>query len=239
MFPEWKRVLKTDGLLMFSCFGPDTLKELRAAAARALPNSRAMPFVDMHDFGDMMVASGFATPVMDAEIITLTYASPQELLREVRALGGNPRDDRAQSLPSGRQARQMLRALEAQRGDDGRIRLTFEVAYGHAWKPMPRKSSRRSRRSRSRRFAPSWRAATGLNEPGNRESRVTGAHSTTEHSMSIISFFKEAGEKLFGKKAQAAQSELQADPAAIDAANREAATAIENYINSMGLTATG
>lgn len=139
VFPEWKRVLKTDGLLMFSCFGPDTLKELRAAAAEALPNSRAMPFVDMHDFGDMMVASGFATPVMDAEVITLTYTSPEELLREVRALGGNPRDDRAQSLPSGRQARQMLRALEAQRGDDGRLRLTFEVAYGHAWKPMPPK----------------------------------------------------------------------------------------------------
>ena len=145
VFPEWKRVLKTDGLLMFSCFGPDTLKELRAAAAHALPNSRAMPFVDMHDFGDMMVASGFATPVMDAEIITLTYASPEELLREVRALGGNPRDDRAQSLPSGRQARQMLRALEAQRGDDGRIRLTFEVAYGHAWKPMPAKAGGRHR----------------------------------------------------------------------------------------------
>ncbi|MEO8187059.1 MAG: methyltransferase domain-containing protein [Burkholderiaceae bacterium] len=141
VFPEWKRVLKTDGLLMFSCFGPDTLKELRAAAAHALPNSRAMPFVDMHDFGDMMVASGFATPVMDAEIITLTYASPEELLREVRALGGNPRDDRAQSLPSGRQARQMLRALEAQRGEDGRLRLTFEVAYGHAWKPMPAKAA--------------------------------------------------------------------------------------------------
>ena len=137
VFPEWKRVLKTDGLLMFSCFGPDTLKELRAAVAAALPDFRAMPFVDMHDFGDMMVASGFATPVMDAELLTLTYASPQDLLREVRALGGNPRDDRAQSLPSGRQARQMLSALDAQRADDGRIRLTFEVAYGHAWKPAP------------------------------------------------------------------------------------------------------
>ena len=46
--------------------------------------------------------------------------------------------------------------------------------------------------------------------------------------MSLISFFKDAGEKLFGKKAQAAQSEATADPAAIAAANREAATAIEN-----------
>ena len=57
--------------------------------------------------------------------------------------------------------------------------------------------------------------------------------------MSLISFFKDAGEKLFGKKAQAAQSEATADPAEIAAANREAATAIENYINSMGFTATG
>ena len=137
VFPEWKRVLRTDGLLMFSCFGPDTLKELRAAAS-ALPDARPMPFVDMHDFGDMMVASGFATPVMDAEAITLTYASPQDLLREVRALGGNPRDDRAQWLPSTSQAHALLSALEAQRGNDGRIRLTFEVAYGHAWKPQPK-----------------------------------------------------------------------------------------------------
>ncbi|MGH6611172.1 MAG: methyltransferase domain-containing protein [Burkholderiaceae bacterium] len=138
VFPEWKRVMTVDGLLMFSCFGPDTLKELRAAAVAALPDARAMPFIDMHDFGDMMVASGFATPVMDAEVITLTYASPQALLREVRALGGNPRDDRRQALPSGRQARNLLSALEAQRGKDGRIALTFEVAYGHAWKPQPK-----------------------------------------------------------------------------------------------------
>ena len=137
LFAEAARALSTGGLFLFSSFGPDTLKELRAAAAQALPNVRAMPFVDMHDFGDMMVASGFATPVMDAEVITLTYASPHDLMREVRALGGNPRDDRAQALPSGRQARHMLSALDAQRGEDGRIRLTFEVAYGHAWKPMP------------------------------------------------------------------------------------------------------
>ena len=134
VFPEWKRVMKVGGLLMFSCFGPDTLKELRAAAAAALPHARPMPFIDMHDFGDMMVASGLATPVMDTEVITATYASPQSLLREVRALGGNPRNDRAQRLPSSRQARDLLSALEAQRASDGRIALTFEVAYGHAWK---------------------------------------------------------------------------------------------------------
>ncbi|MGZ8255753.1 MAG: methyltransferase domain-containing protein [Burkholderiaceae bacterium] len=138
LFPEWKRVLKVDRLLLFSCFGPDTLKELRAACRLALPGARPMPFVDMHDFGDMMVASGFADPVMDAEVLTLTYPSPRELLREVRALGGNPRDDRAPALPSGRRARSLLDALGAQRQDDGRLGLTFEVAYGHAWKAAPR-----------------------------------------------------------------------------------------------------
>ena len=136
VFPEWKRVMKVEGLLMFSCFGPDTLKELRAAATAALPHACPMPFIDMHDFGDMMVASGFATPVMDAEIITLTYQSPHALLREARLMGGNPRDDRAQRLPSSRQVRDLLHALEAQRASDGRIALTFEVAYGHAWKPQ-------------------------------------------------------------------------------------------------------
>lgn len=138
LFPEWKRVLRTDGLLLFSCFGPDTLKELRAACRVGLAHARPMPFIDMHDFGDMLVASGFGDPVMDAEVLTLTYASPKQLLREVGALGGNPRDDRRGSLVGGPQARRLLEALSSQAESDGRIALTFEVAYGHAWKPQAR-----------------------------------------------------------------------------------------------------
>jgi malonyl-CoA O-methyltransferase len=138
VFPEWKRVLRTDGLVLFSCFGPDTLRELRAAAAASLPQAAPMPFVDMHDFGDMLVASGFALPVMDVEVLTLTFPGPRELLAEVRALGANPRADRAPALPSGRQARRLLDALAAQRDREGRIALTFEIAYGHAWKPPSR-----------------------------------------------------------------------------------------------------
>jgi len=138
VFPEWLRVLAVDGLLLFSCFGPDTLKELRAACAAALPRARPLPFVDMHDFGDMMVAAGFATPVMDVETVRLTYESARSLLAEVRALGGNPRADRSAALASGNQGRALIAALEDQRGEDGRIALTFEVAYGHAWKPKLR-----------------------------------------------------------------------------------------------------
>jgi len=140
VFPEWLRVLRADGLLMFSAFGPDTLKELRVACAQALPQARPLPFVDMHDFGDMMVAAGFATPVMDAETLTLTYGSAAELLREVRALGGNPRDDRAPGLPSGARARALHHALDSARDLDGRLRLSFEVVYGHAWRPAPRQA---------------------------------------------------------------------------------------------------
>lgn len=138
VFPEWKRVLRVHGLVMFASFGPDTLRELRAAVAEVLPKARPVPFVDMHDLGDMMVASGLSTPVMDVEHLTLTFRSPEDLLREVRALGANPRDDRSPALPSGRHARLLLDALAARRAADGRIPLTFEIAYGHAWKPAPR-----------------------------------------------------------------------------------------------------
>ncbi|MFN3564734.1 MAG: methyltransferase domain-containing protein [Burkholderiaceae bacterium] len=141
VFAECKRVLRGDGLLMFSCFGPDTGKQLRAACAAALPDARPFPFVDMHDYGDMLVAAGFAAPVMDVDVLTLTFDSPRALLREVAALGGNPRDDRRASLVSTRQAHALIGALEAQRDAAGRISLTFEVAYGHARKPQPRTAS--------------------------------------------------------------------------------------------------
>jgi malonyl-CoA O-methyltransferase len=138
VIPEWRRVLRIDGLLMFSCFGPDTLQELRRAFERVEPRIRPMPFIDMHDFGDMMVAAGMATPVMDAEVLTLTYPSAQAALREVAALGGNPRDDRLAHLVSTRRAHGLLDALEARRDAAGRIALTFEVAYGHAWSAAAR-----------------------------------------------------------------------------------------------------
>src|SRR5213079_2192422 len=87
VFAEWRRVLRVNSLLMFSCFGPDTLRELRAAFAEADLAPHVLPFVDMHDFGDQLVAAGFSTPVLDMETITVTYSTPQALLADVRALG--------------------------------------------------------------------------------------------------------------------------------------------------------
>ncbi|HEX4584669.1 MAG TPA: methyltransferase domain-containing protein [Burkholderiaceae bacterium] len=141
VFPEVARVLREGGLFLFSSLGPDTLRELRQACALALAHPRPMPFVDMHDLGDMMVAAGFSSPVTDSETIRLTYGSARQLLAEVRVLGGNPRDDRDPGLPSGRRARALVAELEAQRGGDGRIGLTFEISYGLGWKAPPRASA--------------------------------------------------------------------------------------------------
>jgi nucleoid-associated protein YgaU len=57
--------------------------------------------------------------------------------------------------------------------------------------------------------------------------------------MSIISFIKEAGEKLFGHKAEAPPADPAALQAQADAANAAAATAIADYITAQGLKVTG
>ena len=138
VFAEWRRVLRSDGLLMFSCFGPDTFKEIRAAFAVAGLAPSALPFVDMHDFGDMLVHAGFATPVLDMETITVTYASAQALLLDVRAWGGNPLATRQRALTGKLGWQRMLDALERLRRPDGKLGLSFEINYGHAFRPQPR-----------------------------------------------------------------------------------------------------
>lgn len=135
---EWRRVLKIGGLAMFSWLGPGTFLELRQALADAGLKTATPAFVDMHDFGDQLVENGFADPVMDQETLTLTYETPERLLQDVRALGGNPAIGRRAGLP-GRQWLQDLKdALAAQRGADGRISLSVEVSYGHAWRAAAR-----------------------------------------------------------------------------------------------------
>ena len=142
VFAEWRRVLRVDGLLMFSCFGPDTFKELRAAFATLDDTPHTMPFVDMHDFGDMLVEAGFATPVMDMETLVVTYRDIDKMLMEVRALGGNPLATRRRGL-IGRDGWQRFRnQLEQLRAADGTIALTYEVIYGHAFRPLPKTTAR-------------------------------------------------------------------------------------------------
>ena len=126
---ELHRVLKPEGLLMLSTLGPDTLKELRAAAGDA----RVHGFLDMHDLGDMLVACGFSAPVMDMEILQFAYRNADQLLADLRSSGQtSARRDRPRGLAGRRFAEQLRAAL------GGAPRMTFEVVYGHAWKAAPR-----------------------------------------------------------------------------------------------------
>jgi malonyl-CoA O-methyltransferase len=131
---EWRRVLRVGGLAMFSCLGPGTLRELRQALTDAGLQTATPGFVDMHDFGDLLIENGYADPVMDQEILTLTYETPQKLLADVWALGGNPSLGRRAGLAGRAWRDRLYDALAAQRGPDGRIALSIEVAYGHAWR---------------------------------------------------------------------------------------------------------
>ena len=140
VLPEWGRVVRTGGLVVFSAFGPDTLREVAAAFAAVDHRRHVLPFTDMHDYGDMLVDSGFTSPVVDMERLTLTYTSAASLWRDVRALGGNAIAEHPRGL-CGRGGKEALdRALDAGRDDEGRYRLTFELIYAHAWKSEPRKT---------------------------------------------------------------------------------------------------
>jgi malonyl-CoA O-methyltransferase len=88
----------------------------------------------MHDFGDLLIERGFADPVMDQEIITLTYKNAEKLLEDMKVLGGNPSLDRRPGLATRAWLDRLLLALEQQRHTDGTIHLSLEVAYGHAWR---------------------------------------------------------------------------------------------------------
>ncbi|HUF21994.1 MAG TPA: malonyl-ACP O-methyltransferase BioC [Burkholderiales bacterium] len=139
MLRELQRVLAPGGLLMFSTFGPDTLQELRAAFARVDSREHVNRFVDMHDIGDMLIGSGLADPVMDMEHFTLTYPQVRDLMRELKALGAhNASRDRARGLTGRRTLARVEEHYARLRDGDGRLPATFEVVYGHAWKPRPK-----------------------------------------------------------------------------------------------------
>lgn len=138
VFSEWRRVLQVDGLLMFSCFGPDTFREVRTAFAGVDNFPHTLSFVDMHDLGDMLVNAGFSTPVMDMEKITVTYDSVDKLVADVRAWGGNPLTTRRSGLLSRNKHAELIDILNRSRSADGKIPLTFEVIYGHAFRPAAR-----------------------------------------------------------------------------------------------------
>jgi malonyl-CoA O-methyltransferase len=137
---HWHRMLGVDGFLMFSVFGPGSLPELRRIYGQEGWGPPMASMVDMHDLGDLLVQAGFADPVMDQETIVLTWPSGQAALAELRSLGINAATGRCAGLRTPRWRQSLIEHLEkdALGREDGRVALTFEVAYGHAFKPLPR-----------------------------------------------------------------------------------------------------
>ncbi|RZL89482.1 MAG: biotin synthase [Variovorax sp.] len=141
LIARWHRLVATDGFLMFSCFGPDTVRELRVLNARFGWPPASHEFTDMHDWGDMLVGAGFAEPVMDMERIVLTWPTADAALAELRTLGRNLHPARFHALRGKAWRRTLTGALPdiaPSAEGAGRVALTFEIIYGHAFKPAPR-----------------------------------------------------------------------------------------------------
>lgn len=133
---EFRRVLAPGGLLMFTTFGPDTLKELRAAWRQVDQGVHVNAFLDLHDIGDAVMRAGFGEPVMDAERLTVTYPEVLALMKDLKAIGAhNVSAGRSRHLTGRDRLRRLGDAYESARVD-GVLPATYEVVYGHAWAPQ-------------------------------------------------------------------------------------------------------
>lgn len=137
LMQRWQRMLSPGGFVMFSCLGPDSLRELTALYARLEWPAPTIDFVDMHDLGDMLMHAGFADPVMDQESLTIQWDNAQSLCRDLRLLGGNASPARSSGLRTPRWQARLHRELDALRNAAGQFSLTFEIVYGHAFKAGP------------------------------------------------------------------------------------------------------
>ena len=134
VFEQCAYVLRAEGLLTFASFGPDTLLELRESWRQVDDQAHVHDFVDMHNVGDALVQAGFADPVLDVEYVQLTYADPKQALNEIRELGSTyAATSRPRGLLGKQRYQRLLETLSAHAGSDGRIPLTFECVYGHAF----------------------------------------------------------------------------------------------------------
>lgn len=137
---EARRVLRFPGLLLLSTLGPDSLRELRAAWAEVDRHTHTLAFPDMHNLGDALVRAGFAEPVVDSHVLTVTYGAVDDLVRDLRGVGATDLSaGRRLTLTGPDRWAAMKAGLERRRRADGQLPLTMEVIYGHAWAGEPRK----------------------------------------------------------------------------------------------------
>ena len=141
VFAEVARILEPGGLFLFATFGPDTLRELRAAFGEADGYEHVNAFVDMHDLGDALVHAGFADPVMEMEMITLEYSCVEAVMRDLKAIGArNALPGRPRGLAGRGRFARVIAGYERFRRE-GALPATYEVIYGHAWMVAPRRAA--------------------------------------------------------------------------------------------------
>lgn len=139
VFGEWLRILRPGGLLMFTSFGPDTLKELRSAWAAVDDLPHVSRFFDMHALGDALLGLGWEGAVIDIDRFTLTYGDSMQLMRDIKSLGAsNAATGRRPGLTGKGRMRAMTEAYESFRRE-GLLPASYEVIYGHAWAPAQRR----------------------------------------------------------------------------------------------------
>jgi malonyl-CoA O-methyltransferase len=133
LFDECNRVLKPRGLILFTTFGPETLNELKRSWSVVDNEVHVNEFIDMHDIGDQMIQSGFQSPVMEMEKLTLTYERVVDLMHDLKGIGAQSVENRSKSLTGKTKFKKMIELYENYR-ENGKIPATYEVIYGHAWK---------------------------------------------------------------------------------------------------------
>lgn len=139
VFAEVKRILKPGGLFLFASFGPDTLKELRECWQQADDHVHVNAFVDMHDIGDSLMRNGMDAPVLSIEHIVLIYDDCIQLMRELKSIGAqNINEGRRKTLTGKQRLNQVVSRYESFRTNH-KLPATYEVVYGHAWRPHQEK----------------------------------------------------------------------------------------------------
>ncbi len=135
---ECLRILRDDGILLTSGFGPGSFRELKKACAEPETLTFKADFIDMHDFADLLLATGFTDPVTDAERQQYGYADFNALIGEINNAGfGNQLFEHSDALQDDGLVTRLLHRYPAVQENTGKFLLSVELFFGIAWKKRP------------------------------------------------------------------------------------------------------